>query len=86
MVWSSLLLGQQRLPGTAPSATLMPPHECRKVDDKLLYFLQLSEEASWRCYEETLAQLKSSQKGFETLMTEVLDKLQSDEYCSMGNS
>ncbi|KAJ3599416.1 hypothetical protein NHX12_033379 [Muraenolepis orangiensis] len=61
-------------PGTPP-ATPRPPRKRRKVDDDVMQFLRESEEGSWQRHDEILAQLKSSQQGFESLMSRLLDKL-----------
>ncbi|XP_055058678.1 uncharacterized protein [Misgurnus anguillicaudatus] len=60
---------------TPPTSTPTPPCKRQKVDSELMQYLLDSEEASQRRHEETLAQLKSAQQGFEALMTKLLDKL-----------
>ncbi|XP_056600333.1 uncharacterized protein LOC130418293 isoform X1 [Triplophysa dalaica] len=62
-------------PKTLPTSESSPPCKRQKVDCELMQFLQDSEEASQRRHEETLAQLRSAQQGFEALMTKLLDKL-----------
>ncbi len=54
-------------PARTPTPTPMPPHKRTWEDNDLMQLLQESEEASWRCHEETLTQLKSSQQDFEAL-------------------
>ncbi|KAG7463225.1 hypothetical protein JOB18_041519 [Solea senegalensis] len=61
--------------GTPPPPTAHIPHKRRRVDDEVMEFLQQSEAASQRRHEETIAQLRSAQQGFETLMNKLLDKL-----------
>ncbi|XP_074553711.1 uncharacterized protein LOC141810222 [Halichoeres trimaculatus] len=58
------------------------PRKRRRFADDVLQFLHESEEASQRRHEEAqrrhqelLAQLKSAQQGFESLMSRLLDKL-----------
>ncbi|KAK7175440.1 hypothetical protein R3I93_002372 [Phoxinus phoxinus] len=60
---------------TTPPSPATPPLKRQRVDCELMQFLQDSEEACQRRHEETLAQLRSAQLGFETLMTKLLDKL-----------
>ncbi|XP_061587389.1 uncharacterized protein LOC133452174 isoform X2 [Cololabis saira] len=69
-----------RLP--TPSTTPTRPHKRLRELDDVLQFLRESEEASQRRHEEAqrrheelLAQLKSTQQGFEGLMSRLLDKL-----------
>lgn len=59
----------------SPTSPSTPPLKRQRVDCELMQFLQDSEEACQRRHEETLAQLRSAQQGFETLMTKLLDKL-----------
>lgn len=63
---------------TAPTR----PHKRRREADDILQFLRESEEASQhrheeaqRRHEELLMQLKSAQQGFESLMSQLIDKL-----------
>nr|XP_020506308.1 uncharacterized protein LOC109996495 [Labrus bergylta] len=58
-----------------PTATPTPPLKRGRVDDDVLQFLRDSEVASQQRHEETLAQLKSAQQGFEAIMTKFLEKL-----------
>ncbi|XP_067227140.1 uncharacterized protein [Chanodichthys erythropterus] len=60
---------------TPPTSPPTPPLKRQRVDCELMQFLQDSEEACQRRHEETLAQLRSAQLGFEALMTKLLDKL-----------
>ncbi|KAJ3610767.1 hypothetical protein NHX12_022858 [Muraenolepis orangiensis] len=62
-------------PPRTPTATPTPPRKRRKVEDEMMQLLRESEEGSQRRHEEFLAQLKSSQQGFESLMSTLLDKL-----------
>ncbi|XP_065131978.1 uncharacterized protein [Paramisgurnus dabryanus] len=62
-------------PQTTPPTSTPPPCKRQKMDSELMQYLLDSEEASQRRHEETLAQLKSAQQGFEALMTKLLDKL-----------
>ncbi|XP_067284845.1 uncharacterized protein [Pseudorasbora parva] len=60
---------------TPPTSPPSPPLKRQRVDCELMQFLQDSEEACQRRHDETLAQLRSAQQGFEALMTKLLDKL-----------
>ncbi|KAJ8340740.1 hypothetical protein SKAU_G00353730 [Synaphobranchus kaupii] len=62
-------------PATTPTATPTPPRKRRRVDDEMMQFPRDSEETSRQRREETVAQLKSAQQGFQALMTKLLDKL-----------
>lgn len=59
---------------SSPSPT-QTPCKCHRVDEDLMSFLVQSEEASQQQHEETLAQMKSAQQGFEALMGRLLDKM-----------
>ncbi len=63
---------------TPLSAT--PKSHRHQRDDDLLQFVRDSEAASQRWHEGTLAQLRSAQQGFESLMSRLLDKLWAQMY------
>ncbi|XP_053735567.1 uncharacterized protein LOC128767497 [Synchiropus splendidus] len=58
-----------------PQTPCTAPRQKRQREDDILRYLRESEAASQRRHEELLAQLQSSQKGFESLMNRLIDKL-----------
>lgn len=60
---------------STPHAAPTRPHKLRREANDILHFLRESEDASQRRHEELLTQLKSAQKGFEDLMSQLSDKL-----------
>lgn len=60
---------------TPPSPVTPSPQKRRRLDEEMLELLQQSEEATQRRHEEMLAQLRSAQEDFKTLMTQLLQKL-----------
>ncbi|XP_013882226.1 uncharacterized protein LOC106531019 [Austrofundulus limnaeus] len=89
LVWKPEVLDQSvdaALAGTAFSPTTRPgeeptpptpaaPLKRRRVDEEMMELLQQSEEATQRRHQEMLAQLRSAQEDFRTLMTQLLQKL-----------
>ncbi|MCJ8749232.1 hypothetical protein PDJAM_G00174050 [Pangasius djambal] len=65
-------------PTASATPTRAPPLKRRRTDEHylaLLDFLKESTAARQRRHEETLAQIKSAQDGFEALMNRFLDKI-----------
>ncbi|KAL1005415.1 hypothetical protein UPYG_G00058820 [Umbra pygmaea] len=55
--------------------TPTPSRKRKRVDDEVMRFLQEAEGACQKRHAEILAQLRSAQQSFESLMTRLLDKL-----------
>lgn len=62
-------------PAATPRATHTPFRKRKRVDNEVMQFLRECEEASQQRHRETLAQLKSAQQSFESLMLKLLEKL-----------
>ncbi|XP_061572246.1 uncharacterized protein LOC133425414 isoform X2 [Cololabis saira] len=61
-----------------PAALKFPkpaPHKRRRMEEDVMEFLRQSELASQQRHDEMMAQLKSSQRCFDVLMTKLLNKL-----------